>query len=85
MLPDVAVMVTFDVAGAAVAPAMPAEDEQPAIKPEDATITAKTPRIRRLLKRLRRRSASSDPKGSIRAEAMPNPLALLRLFNSDRM
>ena len=85
MLPAVAVMVTFEVAGAADIPAMLADDEQPTIKPEKATRTARTPRMRRLLKRLLRSSASSDPKGSIRAEAMPDPLARLRLFNSDRM
>ena len=85
ILPDVAVMVTFDVAGAAAVPAMLADDEQPTIKPEKATRTARTPRMRRLLKRLLRSSASSDPKGSISAEAMPNSLPRLRLFNSDRM
>jgi len=85
MLPAVAVMVTFEVAGAADIPAMLAEDEQPTIKPDAATKTARTPRIRRPLNRLRRHSASSDPKGSISAEAMPNSLPRLRLFNSDRM
>jgi hypothetical protein len=70
MPPDVAVMVTFDVpAGVAD---MPGEDPQPMIRPEEESRMTMIPKTRKPTNGLHRRSASSDPKGSIRAETIPN-------------
>ena len=67
MLPEVAVMVTFDVpAGVGAVP----DDPQPAIKPAEASRTVSTPRMRRLANFFRRRRASSDPNGSSIAKTM---------------
>ena len=65
MLPDVAVMVTFDVP-AGVPGVL---DPQPAIRPAETMKSRTAPSIRGLASRLRRPMASSDPNGSISTDA----------------
>ena len=78
MLPEVALIVTFDVpVGVAAMP----EDPQPTMRPAEASRTTSTPSIRRPANFFRRRRASSDPKGSSIAGRMTNEWGLPRPAN----
>ena len=70
MLPDVAVMVTFDVPGGVPG----VLDPQPSMRPAEMNRSVTTPSRRRLANRLRRLKASSDPKGSINTDARARPV-----------